>query len=186
MDLTITEKTDKLLSFIKYNNIKTMAIDGRCASGKTTLSNILSEKVNAEIIRMDDFFLPLNLRTKERLALPGGNVHYERFIKEVIEPLKEGKSFTYHIFNCSIMDYLGEKKIEGKGLVIIEGTYALSPIFNHYYDKGVFFTLDEEEQKGRLLERSPEKYEAFISRWIPMEENYFNSLRIEENADLVL
>ena len=32
---------------------------------------------------MDDFFLPMELRTAERLEEPGGNVHYERFSAEV-------------------------------------------------------------------------------------------------------
>ena len=30
-----------------------------------------------ELISMDDFFLPIPLRTKERLQSAGGNVHYE-------------------------------------------------------------------------------------------------------------
>ena len=60
-----------------------IAIDGRAASGKSTLAQQLGELLDADVIHMDDFFLPPSLRTKERLSEPGGNVHYERFAEEV-------------------------------------------------------------------------------------------------------
>ena len=69
------------------------AIDGRCASGKTTLAKALAKETGAGVIHMDDFFLPEELRTKERLSSPGGNVHYERFREEVLENLKRKRDF---------------------------------------------------------------------------------------------
>ena len=51
-----------------------IALDGRAASGKTTMARQLAELLDAEIIHMDDFFLPMELRTEQRLATPGGNV----------------------------------------------------------------------------------------------------------------
>ena len=68
---------------------KIIAIDGRAAAGKTTLATLLSQVLTAEIIRMDDFFLPAELRTAERLAQSGGNIHYERFCAEVLPNLKK-------------------------------------------------------------------------------------------------
>ena len=49
---------------------------------------------------MDDFFLPFELRTAERLKEPGGNVHYERFIDEVVSKLSAGEPFEYGVFRC--------------------------------------------------------------------------------------
>ena len=58
-----------------------VAIEGPCGSGKSTLANHLLEIFGdqANLIHMDDFFLPLELRTTDRLAEPGGNIDYVRF-----------------------------------------------------------------------------------------------------------
>ena len=60
-----------------------VAIDGRCASGKTTVATALAGLLNANLIHMDDFFLRKEQRTPERLATPGENIDHERFLEEV-------------------------------------------------------------------------------------------------------
>ena len=81
------EEIKELISRLLNNkeNAIAVGIDGRCASGKTKLSERLKEEFIASVIHMDDFFLPRELRTKERLSSPGGNVHYERFETEVLD-----------------------------------------------------------------------------------------------------
>ena len=66
-----------------------IAIDGRCASGKTTFA-LRMEAFGFYTVHADHFFLPPDLRTPERLALPGGNIHSERFLTEVAMPLAQG------------------------------------------------------------------------------------------------
>ena len=58
-----------------------IGIDGRCASGKSTLAEILSHRLSCPVIHMDHFFLPHAMKTPERLAKPGGNADRERFYK---------------------------------------------------------------------------------------------------------
>ena len=60
-----------------------VAIDGPCASGKSTLGALLRGVYGANLFHMDDYFLPFARKTPERLAEPGGNVDYERFFAEV-------------------------------------------------------------------------------------------------------
>ena len=64
-----------------------VVFDGPCGSGKTTLAGLLGEMCGATPIPMDDFFLLPHMRTPERLAQPGGNVHRERFLEEVLSSL---------------------------------------------------------------------------------------------------
>ena len=45
-----------------------IAIDGRCAAGKTTLADRLKEEFDCSVIHMDHFFLQPKQRTKQRLA----------------------------------------------------------------------------------------------------------------------
>lgn len=71
-----------------------IAMDGRAAAGKTTLAEELAVTLGGAVVHMDDFFLPGELRTPERLAAPGGNVHAERFVEEVLPYLRRGEAFA--------------------------------------------------------------------------------------------
>lgn len=172
-------------------NVVIVSIDGRCGSGKSTLAEQLSEITGAGVIHMDDFFLPLELRTQDRLAQPGGNVHYERFAEEVLSKLRERKAFTYKRFDCSTMQ-LGEERMVPKlqsqiPLRIVEGAYSFHPVLGEYADIKVFSDIEYNEQLARILERNgEERLEAFKNRWIPMEEKYFTAFSVQELADIVV
>ena len=77
------ERRDRVL-YLFRKGARVIALDGRAASGKSTLSEDVRKVMDVDIVHMDDFFLPKELRTPERFLEPGGNVHYERFISEVI------------------------------------------------------------------------------------------------------
>ena len=70
----------------------TVAIDGRCASGKTTLARALQEKIDCNVFAMDDYFLRPEQRTAERLSEAGGNVDRERFLREILLPVSQRKT----------------------------------------------------------------------------------------------
>ena len=167
-------------------SVRVIAIDGRSASGKTTLAAELAMVTGGSVIHMDDFFLPPALRTEERFHEAGGNVHYERFIDEVLPGLESHSKFLYHRFDCSKMDYYESLlSIDASGIVIVEGAYSLSPRFGHYYDLSVFLDIEPEEQIRRIMKRNgEEKAKVFQSRWIPLEEAYFKTYGVEKNADL--
>ncbi len=167
--------------------VRVIALDGRAASGKTTKATLLSAVLDAPVIHMDDFFLPPSLRTSERLAQPGGNVHYERFAEEVLPHLADGTAFAYRVFDCGQMDFAGVREIPAKAMRIVEGSYALHPKLGDYADLTVFSTVDAQEQMNRILRRSGEKMaEMFRTRWIPMEERYFEHFGIREKAHMCL
>lgn len=162
-----------------------IAIDGRCASGKSTLAARLAQITGASVVHMDDFFLPQELRVPSRLAQPGGNIHYERFRAEVLPYLGKRQDFAYARFDCGRMQ-LGEKRTVagGKGQ-IVEGTYSCHPALGEYMDIRVFTDVEEQEQLRRIEQRNGiEAAEVFRTRWIPMEESYFDACGIREAADI--
>ena len=165
------------------------AIDGRCASGKSTTADMLAELFPAaSIIRMDDFFLPPELRTPERLEEIGGNLHRERFITEVLPYLRRNKTFRHRVFDCAVFDFAKKpRRIKPKPIMIVEGSYALHPDFGQYYDLSLFSDIASEEQLRRIRERDGEDMLAmFRDRWIPMEERYFGGFDIRARCDLIL
>lgn len=183
---TREERVNFVLSVIEDKKPGVIVVDGKCASGKTTLQEDLRKHISFSLVSMDDFFLPLELRTKSRLSERGGNVHYERFIEEVIRPLKEKKSFSYRKFSCSTNSYTGKVNVGCSGLIIVEGSYAMHPAFSRYWDIALVLTVSPSEQIRRLSLRSPDKLDMFISRWIPMENDYFSHCNVFERAQYIL
>lgn len=167
--------------------MRIVAIDGRCASGKTTLARQLEEIAGAGVVHMDDFFLPPELRTEERLSEPGGNVHYERVKEEVLSRIGNRKAFSYDRFDCSRMA-MGEKRRVPEGLLrVVEGAYSCHPALGEYMQLKVFCNVESGEQLSRIEQRDGrEMLESFRSRWIPMEEKYFRHFHIEENVNLTV
>jgi len=164
-----------------------IAIDGRAASGKTTLASDLSAVIEADTVHMDDFFVPPALRSEERFRTPGENIHHERFRTEVLPYLSERKPFAYRIFDCSIMDYSGNREIGDKPFRLVEGSYSTHPKFGSYADVTVFSDLSADEQTERIRKRNGEEMlEMFQNRWIPMEEDYFAFYKIKDNADITV
>ena len=164
-----------------------VAIDGKCASGKSTLGLYLKEKFDANLIHMDDFFLQKHQRTEERLAEVGGNVDYERFKAEVLEPLCNGQKAKYGIFDCSTLEISEWKEIEDKQVTIIEGSYSQHPYFGNPYDLRLFAEIDSESQLDNIRKRNgEEKLIVFKECWIPKEEAYFEAFSVKEKSDLVI
>ena len=164
-----------------------LAIDGRCASGKTTLGNQLALEWHAALFHMDDFYLQPHQRTEERLAEPGGNVDRERFLEEVLLPLRAGKTVSYRRFDCGTFTFEPARLIEPTAIAIVEGSYALHPQLRNLYDLRIFMDIDPEEQMRRILKRNgPEAAERFRTRWIPLEEAYFEGCSVREASDIII
>lgn len=161
-----------------------IAIDGRCASGKTTLAIELQKKYGCNVIHMDHFFLRPEQRTEERLQTPGENVDHERFLEEVLLPLKEGKNFAYRPYNCQRQQLSEPIEISPKKITIIEGSYSCHKSLWEYYDLRIFLTVEPEEQLRRIKAREGiQKAEIFREKWIPLEEKYFATYRMEQRCD---
>lgn len=165
-----------------------VAVDGRCASGKTTFAQkaalLLGE---CSVFHMDDFFLPPEKRTPERLAAPGGNVDYERARQELFEPLLRGEPVLHRRFDCHAMVMGEPTAIPFRRLNLMEGSYALHPTLADLSQLHIFFTCSPQVQLERLARReTPESLEQFRTRWIPMEENYFRAFPLESGSDVVI
>lgn len=176
-------KLDQLLLKDKV----TFAIEGGSASGKTTLSKMLSKLYDCTVFHMDDFFLRPEQRTSERYAQVGGNVDRERFLEEVLIPRVEEKDIVYRKFECATMSLGEEIRVKPKNLVIVEGAYSMHPELREYYDSSVFLDVDSKVQRERILQRnSGSMAQRFFDEWIPLEEVYFSEMNIKEHCNMVI
>ena len=163
-----------------------VAIDGRCASGKTTIATELARRLKAELIHMDDFFLRPEQRTQERLSTPGGNIDHERFLEEVLIPLCRGEVVSYRPFSCATQA-LGEPiSVPAASVILVEGSYACHPCLRDHYGLRIFLTVNPEEQMHRLRLRNGAYAEVFRDRWIPLEESYFGACDVQNCCHVVM
>ncbi len=169
----ILSDAEKLL---KGKTRAVIAIDGKSGTGKSHLARLIEACCRASTVHMDDFFLPQEKKTEERLREAGGNVDYERFISDVLIPLSSGMPFSYKPFDCSTMELSPVLVEVDKPLIIIEGVYSLRPEFREYYDLAYVLDAPYESRLDRIRARSGEKkLERFINEWMPLEDIYFNS-----------
>lgn len=156
-----------------------VAIDGRCAAGKTTLATELERTLGAAIIHMDHFFLRPEQRTSERSRTPGENVDHERFLAEVLQPLTEGRPVTYRPYDCHVGAYGPSISVPARRITVIEGSYSCHPNLRSRYDLRLFVTVDPQEQMQRIMARNGEEQASrFRDRWIPLEELYLRECAV--------
>ncbi len=167
-----------------------VVVDGVCGAGKTTLAAALAPLWEAPVIPMDHFFLPQDMRTQERLATPGGNVHHERFSAEVLAALLgEAAPFTYQRYQCRTGESLPQA-VPPAPVLFIEGSYSHHPAFQEAYQRlnalRVLLTVSQEEQLRRLAARDPAQLPRFQAEWIPLENAYFQAYHREKHAEIIL
>ena len=174
MSILLAEVATVLQNSSKFPVI--VAIEGKCGSGKTFYGSKLAAHFNASLIHCDDFFLPKQLRTPERLAEVGGNIHYERLRQLLSRLQSEQMPLTYLAYNCSTDSY-EQRSLVKSNLIVVEGSYALHPTLADFYNLKILLTVDNQTQKQRLLIREGEQgIVNFINKWIPLENRYFDAL----------
>ena len=173
-------------SLLSKKPFVTVAIDGPSGAGKSTLASLFHEVYRCSVLHMDDFFLPNSRKTPERLAEPGGNIDHERFLQEVLEPLKTRKPFSYRVYSCKEDRLFAPVQLHTSPLCIVEGVYSLHPMLSPNYDYKIFIDADRETQSARILERSgQELHSRFVQEWIPLEDKYFAAFEIKKQCDMV-
>ena len=164
-----------------------VAIDGTSASGKTTLGEELQQRFSqSTLFHMDDYFLQPHQRTKERLHEIGGNVDYERFYLEVISHLSDEGGFDTQRFDCQTQTLNAPVHYTNAPLIIIEGAYSQHPYFGDVYDLRIVCEVTPSEQEQRIILRNGvEKWQRFVSEWIPKEQDYLEHFHIKNKSELL-
>lgn len=163
-----------------------IAIDGNCGSGKTTMAKELAERLGANVVPIDYFYLPFKDRDPDWLNIIAGNMDFERLIKDVITPYMNKENYSLYRFNHrdDATEFVSNETYNPR--LIIEGSYSFYPSLIHYYDYKIFLSVNSEVQRKRLIEREKENFARFENIWIKKENTYFNELKIKEKADLII
>lgn len=176
----------KVRGILEEKGRAVVAIDGRCAGGKTHFAALIGRLFPCNVFHMDDFYLPMDMRPSDWTRIPGGNMDLVRFRTEVLAPAKAGESVTYRPYDCRKGEGGEARLLPYKPLTVVEGSYSHHPALADGYDLRIFLTCSRQEQTSRLHMREGGRFSAYEEMWVPMEENYFRYYAVEAGSDLVV
>ena len=136
------------------------------------------------LYHMDDFFLPPQRKTRERLAEPGGNVDRERFFAEVLSRL--GTAFSYRPWRCHEGALAAPVACRAAGGGDRRGRLQPAPRpaqrlrsagVPRHPSQGAGRAHPRPQRRGACSKR-------FVREWIPLENAYFAHLGVRACCQL--
>ncbi len=169
------------------SNPMVIAVDGRSASGKTTFANEISRISGVPVIHTDSFCRPRDENGNLNVSEFDGNFDIERFYNQVVLGIKSGTDFEIGIFDCQEGCVTEKQKYHSSFCYIIEGAYSHNPKLGDYANVKLFFDIEKDVQKKRILKRNGAvMLEKYMSIWIPAEERYIKHYEIKEKSDYII
>lgn len=162
----------------------TVAIDGPCGSGKSSLAFLLAELFPSRVLHMDDYYLPLPQRSPDWADIPCGNMDLERFLRQALLPAAEGEAIACQPYSCRQGRLLATRTLPAAPLTIVEGSYSHHPLFTSHYDLKIFLHCSGREQLARLKRRENARPDDYLQRWIPLEQAYYQKFGIRSLCDM--
>jgi uridine kinase len=164
--------------------VKFVAIDGHGGSGKSSLAELLSERLGAEIVHTDDFASWDN---------PGD--WWPLLIERVFAPIMAGARTISYPRSKWWEDHHPEPVIAQAvtPIMILEGVGSLREQLRPYISFGVFVDAPADVCLRRGLARdaghdgkSNEEIRAMWQQWLDYENDYLDREHPEEHADLLV
>lgn len=174
-----------------------IAIAGGTGSGKSTLADAIANELDANVIRIDDYYFPLNHLTfeeREQVNFDAPTAIDHVLLLEQLTDLANGESIEKPIYDFSkhTRKVFGEK-VEYKPFIIVEGLFALYwQDVNELFSSRIFVETPRELRFARRLKRDIEERGRdekevtfrFNTHVNPMHEIYVQPTA--ERADLIV
>jgi uridine kinase len=167
----------------KVKNTTFIAIDGRGGSGKSTLATWLSERLNASIVKTDDFASwenPLDW--------------WPTVIEQVFEPIKSGATLLNYPRSKWWENHHPEPDIGQPvtAVMILEGVGSSRREFKNYISLSIFVDTPKElclkrgivrdSNTGKTIDELNQMWE----RWFEEEDVYMRRDQPKQHADIVI
>lgn len=133
-----------------------------------------------QVVTLDDFARPGTPTWED-----------ERFIDEVLRPLREGREASYQRWPHDAATPVGAGVVAPGGLVIVEGVSALALAVvervGRWWDLSLWLDVSEEERRRRISARDGDGLaERWVDEWWPSERRYFRDERPLDRADFII
>jgi uridine kinase len=162
---------DRVAALARARPFVLVGIGGHGGAGKTTLAQAIPE---AQIVGTDEFW-------------DGGSFDLVRLRREVFGPLVSGRTARFESFDWAAQAPGGERAVEPRGIVVVEGVCALHRMFRDDYALRVWVDAPRELRLERGVARDGEGARStWADVWMPMEDRYVARDDPVAAADLVV
>lgn len=177
--------------------VRIIGIGGGTGSGKSTIASAMAEKLGATIIRIDDYYHPLDHLTfeeREKVNFDAPESIDHQLLLDHLRQLLSGVAvdkpnydFTRHT------RFVFGEQVQPNSVIIVEGLFALHwPEINDLYQTSIFVETPRDVRFSRRLKRDTEERGRdeqevtmrFNSHVNPMHEIYVQPTSLK--ADLVV
>jgi hypothetical protein len=154
-----------------------VGVDGKGASGKTTLAAAVAAAVpGAVVVHVDDFARP-SVPTWER----------DRFVAQVLEPLRAGRPARYERWDLEADVSLGWADVPVGVPVVVEGVSSTDVRLGVPWDLTLWVELPSQVRLARALARDGEEMrQRWVDEWMPSEDAYEAEQRPQDRVDAVV
>lgn len=181
--------TKQVVGLVDKNPTPIVLIDGRAASGKSSLAAALKNQLFKELeqaprlIHMDDLYPGWE-------GLIAGS-HYLN--QQILQPLKLGKTASWQLWDWE-QSQRGKSDEPGNGWrefaggtpLIVEGCGSLSRVSSELADYRVWIETEKQVRQQRWLDRDGEKFNEFWHIWAAQEDEFYQQEKSMQLADLVI
>ncbi|QKJ24740.1 ATP-binding protein [Aquiluna borgnonia] len=181
--------TKRVLSLVEKKLTPVILIDGRAASGKSSLAKELKNRLFKEleqaprVIHMDDLYPGWE-------GLEAGS-HY--LVRQILSPLAKGEIAHWQIWNWEQSKRGnpaepgdGHREFEGGTPLIVEGCGALSRASSELADLRIFLEADDQLRKQRWQERDQGRFDDYWAIWAAQEDVFYQQEKSESLAEIRL
>lgn len=154
-----------------------VGVDGKGASGKTTLAAAVVAALGAAAVVHVDDFARRSVETWER----------DRFVAQVLAPLRSGRPARYERWDWDADTSLGWAEVPAGVPVVVEGVSSTDVRLGVPWDVTLWLDVAPEVRLARALARDGEAMrEQWVERWMPAEDAYEAAQRPQERVDAVV
>ncbi len=193
-ELSLQDGIEKIVEIVnhmrKEKPVILIGIAGGSGSGKGYVAKILSRKLKAEILSLDDYYLGID-------KVKDGNFDSPKALdletlREHLSRLKRGKAVKRPIYDFRIHKRIGFARFEPSKVMILEGLFALHDLLKDELDLKVWVEASEETRLKRRIERDVKERgrteESVVAQWKtwvqPMFKKFVEPQR--KRADIVI
>lgn len=196
---TLQSVEDKVVfeinQLLKRKNSVLVVLDGRSGTGKSTIAQAITNRVEGRIVVGDDFYSGGNddawhgLSASEKVAKV---IDWQRMRTQVLEPLLAKKTASWYPLDFQPeVGWIGWKNetvtLEPAPVILVDGVYSARPQLIDLVDLAVLVETDDEGRRKRLVIREGQSFmERWHALWDSAEDYYFTHICPRSSFDMIV